>query len=25
MGIDVIDHIVLGDARYCSLRESGRL
>lgn len=25
MGIDVVDHIVLGDARYCSLRESGRL
>jgi DNA repair protein RadC len=25
IGIDVVDHIVLGDARYCSLRESGRL
>lgn len=25
MGIDVVDHIVLGDVRYCSLRESGRL
>lgn len=25
MGIDVVDHIVLGDARYCSLKEAGRL
>lgn len=25
MGIDVIDHIVLGDARYCSFRERGIL
>ena len=25
MGIDVVDHIILGDARYCSLREAGRL
>jgi DNA repair protein RadC len=25
MGIDVVDHIVLGDARYCSFKESGRL
>ena len=25
MGIDVIDHIVLGDARYCSFRERGML
>jgi DNA repair protein RadC len=25
MGIDVMDHIILGDARYCSLRELGRL
>jgi len=23
MGIDVIDHVVLGDARYCSFKESG--
>ena len=23
MGIDVIDHIILGDVRYCSLREKG--
>ena len=23
MGIDVIDHIILGDARYCSLRQMG--
>ncbi len=25
MGIDVIDHVVLGDGRYCSLKESGYL
>jgi DNA repair protein RadC len=25
MGIDLVDHIVLGDARYCSFREMGRL
>jgi DNA repair protein RadC len=25
MGIQVIDHVVLGDGRYCSLRESGYL
>ena len=25
MGIDVVDHIVLGDVRYCSLKEMGRL
>jgi len=25
MGIDLVDHIVLGDARYCSFRETGRL
>jgi DNA repair protein RadC len=25
MGIDVIDHIILGDVRYCSLREKGKL
>jgi DNA repair protein RadC len=25
MGIEVIDHVVLGDGRYCSLRESGFL
>jgi DNA repair protein RadC len=25
MGIDVVDHIVLGDARYCSFKELGRL
>jgi DNA repair protein RadC len=25
MGIDLLDHVVLGDARYCSLKESGRL
>lgn len=24
MGISVIDHLVLGDGRYCSLKESGR-
>lgn len=25
MGIDVIDHIILGDLRYCSLREKGHI
>jgi DNA repair protein RadC len=25
MGIDLVDHVVLGDARYCSLKEAGRL
>ena len=25
MGIDVVDHIVLGDARYCSFKELGQL
>jgi DNA repair protein RadC len=25
LGIDLLDHIVLGDVRYCSLREMGRL
>jgi DNA repair protein RadC len=25
MGIGVIDHVVLGDGRYCSLKESGYL
>lgn len=25
MGIDVVDHIVLGDVRYCSLKEMGHL
>jgi DNA repair protein RadC len=25
MGIDVVDHLVLGDVRYCSFKESGRL
>jgi DNA repair protein RadC len=25
MGIDVVDHIVLGDVRYCSLKETGHL
>ena len=25
MGIDVVDHIVLGDVRYCSFKETGRL
>jgi DNA repair protein RadC len=25
MGIDVVDHIILGDVRYCSLREKGNL
>jgi DNA repair protein RadC len=25
MGIDVVDHIVLGDVRYCSLKEMGKL
>jgi DNA repair protein RadC len=25
MGIDLVDHLVLGDARYCSFKEMGRL
>jgi DNA repair protein RadC len=25
MGIDVVDHIVLGDVRYCSFKETGRI
>ena len=25
IGIEVVDHVVLGDARYCSLKEMGRL
>jgi DNA repair protein RadC len=25
MGIDVVDHVILGDARYCSFKEMGRL
>jgi DNA repair protein RadC len=25
MGIDVVDHVVLGDLRYCSFKETGRL
>jgi len=25
MGIRVVDHVVLGDGRYCSLKESGYL
>jgi len=25
MGIEVVDHIVLGDARYCSLKEMGQI
>jgi len=25
MGIDVVDHIILGDVRYCSFKEMGRL
>ncbi len=25
MGIEVIDHVILGDAVYCSLREAGYL
>jgi DNA repair protein RadC len=25
MGIDVVDHLILGDARYCSFKETGRL
>jgi DNA repair protein RadC len=25
MGIDVVDHLILGEQRYCSLAESGRL
>ncbi len=25
MGIDLVDHVVLGDARYCSFKETGRL
>lgn len=25
MGIDVVDHIILGDVRYCSLKEMGHL
>jgi DNA repair protein RadC len=24
MGIDVLDHVILGDGRYCSMKESGR-
>jgi DNA repair protein RadC len=24
MGIDLVDHIILGDARYCSFKEMGR-
>jgi DNA repair protein RadC len=25
MGIDVVDHIILGDVRYFSFKEAGRL
>ena len=25
MGVDVIDHVILADARYCSFKETGRL
>jgi DNA repair protein RadC len=25
MGVDVVDHIILGDVRYCSLKEMGHL
>jgi DNA repair protein RadC len=25
MGIDVVDHIILGDVRYCSFKEMGHL
>jgi len=25
MGIDLVDHIVLGESRYCSLKEIGQL
>ena len=25
MGIDLVDHIVLSDSRYCSFKEMGRL
>lgn len=25
MGIDMVDHVILGDARYCSFKEIGRL
>jgi len=25
MGIDVVDHIILGDVRHCSFREAGRI
>jgi len=25
MGIEVVDHIVLGDAKYCSLKEMGKI
>jgi len=25
MGIDVVDHVILGDVRYCSLKETGYL
>ena len=25
VGIDLVDHVVLGDARYCSFKEMGRI
>jgi len=25
MGIDLVDHVILGDVKYCSFKESGRL
>ena len=25
IGIDLVDHVVLGDARYCSFKEMGQL
>jgi len=25
MGIDIVDHIILGDVRYCSFKEMGKI
>jgi DNA repair protein RadC len=25
IGIDLVDHLILGDARYCSFKETGRI
>ena len=25
MGVPIVDHIVIGDVRYCSFKETGRL